>query len=1175
MRIERRSILIDEPSREDQFNGKGHERTAIALSKAIATFYGNDRAIGLDGPWGSGKSTVVEIARRILDERKTKENRAYHFFTFDIWQSQGSSFRRSLLEHFLEWTISTFPAHRSRLLDVEKKVKGKVREVASTNQSILDWWGVLVIAALPFLPLYYLWAKKQLDAATKDAPFYMSYSFSLLVLFLLGTLVWAFGKMILGRGKRGVGSWRSIPGRYRIALSQTLLIGSKQFEDQKVTQYIRETDPNDFEFQTTLREILSIVQSNRDRVVIVLDNIDRLPKKELDDYWAQVRAVFSGNPAVRKTEASECVTVIVPYHRHLVEEHNSGEAGTRQAGGEQAADSRPREPMPLSPLGAREIFTKTFDEILQVSPPVMSNSREFFIAKMRRALPDVSDRDELFRVYLIFDRIIRNQGGSATPRQIIGFINELAGMYVLHDGRFKLPTVAVYIAYQDALEASPALLNDRHSLDSRVRQIADDADLERNLAAMIFNVEPDLALQLMLDQRIKDAAVRGPERLIEISKAAGFDVRVDQVVQENADEWNESGELPGVLSNFAALSEVYEGDAKVHFRRSLVVSAKRLHRNSFSPNKDAELLKVIELVEPDGLTSLVRSLATASHDLLIQGTPLSAEDGMRWVSFLGSLRTTLLATGSGDILSKELGSIKITSDPRFMFGMASRASQNGISLYGMKQVRVELDREETLYPSYALDRPEDMRAALGVMDDAGLIENSQKQAIFHFLEQQLQTEEVGDLPRFRQHVELAAELYARSSSSLRPTFEAGRIFHGAPFFDHLTKAMETPDDPVLGSALFLAMQTAGQSPLPPPTKLARNGVSIPDETDSFILFKNTLEKGEGVSPEQIERLAELHKMAAVFTPLVSAAANQTDNGFRGEVVRRGLLTEPLPRISLSTLNLNYDFLRPLLGDGRNEFSARFDGRIDDAGLAEIGLSDWSATLIGDTQSIKSEGWTKVREQVAQQLRAVPMTDWPVHVADDDEIFEMLLQMIEGSDFVMSDPGFRDVVIQLMLDVLSGELTLAGEPRLDLLMRSVDSSFHADMYRQMREGVRDVNATTLDAAVRTLPSTVGHIITARDQLRKEEKDSLVRFFLCPALEGSIEDVLKSFESLGHSKVKDMVSSSQESTREKLQGAVTVFSAPLSQRSRARTLGELLYGKRKAKSFLDIWFGSSGE
>lgn len=51
-----REILIDEPTDQDWFQGKGHERTAEALARAIKNFRDKDRSIGLDGPWGSGKS---------------------------------------------------------------------------------------------------------------------------------------------------------------------------------------------------------------------------------------------------------------------------------------------------------------------------------------------------------------------------------------------------------------------------------------------------------------------------------------------------------------------------------------------------------------------------------------------------------------------------------------------------------------------------------------------------------------------------------------------------------------------------------------------------------------------------------------------------------------------------------------------------------------------------------------------------------------------------------------------------------------------------------------------------------------------------------------------------------------------------------------------------------------
>ena len=118
-----RNILIDEPSKEDLFHGGGHKKTAIALAKAIECFKDKDRAIGIDGPWGSGKSSVVEIAEAQLKESKGNDSPEYHFFTFDIWKSQGSSFRRSFLEHLLAWAMVSFPKNKSALEEIDKNVR--------------------------------------------------------------------------------------------------------------------------------------------------------------------------------------------------------------------------------------------------------------------------------------------------------------------------------------------------------------------------------------------------------------------------------------------------------------------------------------------------------------------------------------------------------------------------------------------------------------------------------------------------------------------------------------------------------------------------------------------------------------------------------------------------------------------------------------------------------------------------------------------------------------------------------------------------------------------------------------------------------------------------------------------------------------------------------------------
>ena len=128
-----RHIIQDQPSSRDLFNGGGHERTAHSLSKAIVKFDNGDCAIGLDGSWGSGKSSVVEMAARKLSEKNGTGKKSYHFFTFDIWKSQGSGFRRSYLEHFIKWTKQTFPEKRHTLEGIENQIQGKTREIQTNN----------------------------------------------------------------------------------------------------------------------------------------------------------------------------------------------------------------------------------------------------------------------------------------------------------------------------------------------------------------------------------------------------------------------------------------------------------------------------------------------------------------------------------------------------------------------------------------------------------------------------------------------------------------------------------------------------------------------------------------------------------------------------------------------------------------------------------------------------------------------------------------------------------------------------------------------------------------------------------------------------------------------------------------------------------------------------------
>src|SRR5690606_28266036 len=135
-------------------------------------------------------------------------------------------------------------------------------------------------------------------------------------------------------------------------------------------------------FEGTLKEILSAFQTADRAVIIVFDNIDRLPSEKIVEAWSDIRSVLSSNR--HDDNAAEKVTVIVPYDRqHILR-----------------AMSRSSEE---SDVRKDDVFRKSFDAIFSVSPPVLSDAADYFYAKLRYAIGDHYHEDVAYRVFKIYE----------------------------------------------------------------------------------------------------------------------------------------------------------------------------------------------------------------------------------------------------------------------------------------------------------------------------------------------------------------------------------------------------------------------------------------------------------------------------------------------------------------------------------------------------------------------------------------------------------------------------------------------------------------------------------------------------------------------------------------------------------------------------------------------------
>ena len=89
-------LLPDSPADADAFGS--HERVADSIAEVVRTESGG-KAIGLEGGWGAGKSTVVKLVAQKLSQAK---ERAHKIAVFDMWSHQGDPLRRTFLENLIK-----------------------------------------------------------------------------------------------------------------------------------------------------------------------------------------------------------------------------------------------------------------------------------------------------------------------------------------------------------------------------------------------------------------------------------------------------------------------------------------------------------------------------------------------------------------------------------------------------------------------------------------------------------------------------------------------------------------------------------------------------------------------------------------------------------------------------------------------------------------------------------------------------------------------------------------------------------------------------------------------------------------------------------------------------------------------------------------------------------------
>ena len=499
-------FISNQPCGIDKTEGHSQERLSNAIAKHIISTDGKTdnnipRIIGLKGEWGAGKSNVI---RQLQENEEIKDK--YYIFEYDVWGHQEDLQRRSFLETLTTELIDkglligkitvckkngkeeTIAWHEKLkyLLASKRKIETETRPklndsfvyvvlttiltpvfatIANINAISKIWWLSVLITVLPILALLFLLIRKK-HKYKKN-----------------------YDKKIT----------------LKEILHETISIYSGKIENDVSYETISEEEPSVTDFRKWVQDISDNIGKSNKKLIIVYDNMDRLPADKVKELWSSIHTFFSENGFPN-------IWVIIPFD----EKHLSCAFG----------ESNDKEQL------TKHFISKTFPIVYRVTPPVITDYEIIFDTLFNEAFGTTEEEE----VKKNISRIFRLEKPDATIREMIEFINQLVAMKNIWKQEVELLFCAIFKIKEKIILQNPVeqILSGDY-LGKYISDIVPNSDsLQKNIAAVTYGVSLDIAEQIPMRRYIESCFDNNENDINKYSESYKF-VPILQETIQNAD----------------------------------------------------------------------------------------------------------------------------------------------------------------------------------------------------------------------------------------------------------------------------------------------------------------------------------------------------------------------------------------------------------------------------------------------------------------------------------------------------------------------------------------------------------------------------------------------------------------------------------------------------------------
>ena len=515
----RTQLLSDEPATEDTFGGP-HERLAIAITDLIRKEDGG-KAIGLEGGWGAGKSTVVKLVTRKLEEAGTGSTLVA---VFDAWAHQGDPLRRTFLERIIRHVREAGWIDRDVWDERVEHLTKRRREETQRVIPQLSRYGIIFALSLLAIPTgsALIAAGATLLAAENASSGGASWFLGLGLVGILAPLA-VFSWVGIHRWwRRRGGSGAEAAGDHLGGLP-ALVTGQSTTESRTFVTEMH--DPTSVEFESIFRDLCDeALQDEGRRLVLAIDNLDRIAPDNALAIWATLQTFLQYSEHSRPPWFCR-FWVLVPFDSD----------GIMSLWGDDAAGQR-------EGAVAESFLDKTFQIRFRIPPPAISNWRGYLSAALAVALPDHSEED-FHSVYRAFALHKGMEVAKPKPRDLKLFVNEIGAIHRQwqHTNGLTLPDFAGFVLLQRDGVTETALRSDTEDDNASFAERVLGSEWRDTLAVLYFNTSINQARQLLLREPIETAlsAANGEElRDLEAAHGDGFWAVFEDTIPAGAAEWD-------------------------------------------------------------------------------------------------------------------------------------------------------------------------------------------------------------------------------------------------------------------------------------------------------------------------------------------------------------------------------------------------------------------------------------------------------------------------------------------------------------------------------------------------------------------------------------------------------------------------------------------------------------